>query len=267
MSLVWIDRMAVDVRGDGEAVVFVHGLGGTGNVWTPLLPVLSRWRCVRPDLPGAGRSHKAYALGESTPHRGKVSATTHADALRRICESLGITRAHVVGHSFGTIIAQHLAAETPQLVKSLALFGALAEPPEGMRDNMYGRAPVAREQGMAGIAEGISDFALSASTKQTQPVTVAFVRECVGAQDAEGFARNCEALASAKSARLELIRCPVLVVNGDEDQVTVLSGARHLAERLPNARVEVFSRCGHWPMLERAAESQRALRDFLQSVR
>jgi pimeloyl-ACP methyl ester carboxylesterase len=267
VSLVWIDLMAVDVRGDGDAIVFVHGLGGTGNVWTPLLPALSRWRCVRPDLPGAGRSHKAYALGESTPHRGKISATTHADALRRICESLGITRAHVVGHSFGTIIAQHLAADAPQLVRSLALFGALAEPPQGMRDNMVGRAPVAREQGMAGIAEGISDFALSTSTKQTQPVTVAFVRECVGAQDAEGFARNCEALATAKSARLELIRCPVLVVNGDEDQVTPLQGARHLAERLTQARVEVFSRCGHWPMLERAAESQRALRDFLQSVR
>jgi pimeloyl-ACP methyl ester carboxylesterase len=267
MSLVWIDRMAVDVRGEGEAVVFVHGLGGSLNVWTPLLPALPRHRCVRPDLPGAGRSNRAYALGESTPHRGKLSVATHADAVRRVCESLGITRAHIVGHSFGTIIAQHLAAETPQLVRSLALFGALAEPPQGMRDNMSGRAPVAREQGVFGIAEGISDFALSASTKQSQPVTVAFVRECVGSQDAEGFARNCEALAQAKSARLELIRCPVLIVNGDEDQVTPVSGARHLSERLSQSRVEVFSRCGHWPMLERSAESQRALRDFIQSVR
>ena len=114
---------------------------------------------------------------------------------------------------------------------------------------------------------GISDFALSASTKQAQPVTVAFVRECVGAQDPEGLAKNCLALAEAEGARTELIRCPVLVVNGDEDQVTPLSGARQLADRLADARVEVFSRCGHWPMLERPAESQRALRDFLERVR
>jgi 3-oxoadipate enol-lactonase len=267
MSQLWFERMAIDVRGEGEAVLFVHGLGGTGNVWTPLLPALRGYRCVRPDLPGAGRSSRAYDLGEATPHRGRISAETHAAALKRLCASLGITGAHVVGHSFGTIIAQHLAADAPGLVKSLALFGALAEPPQGMRDNMVGRAPVAREQGMAGIAEGISEFALSASTKETQPVTVAFVRECVGAQDAEGFARNCEALAAARSARLELIRCPALIVNGDEDQVTVLSGARALAAKLPQARVEVFGRCGHWPMLERAAESQRALRDFLRSVR
>ena len=85
----------------------------------------------------------------------------------------------------------------------------------------------------------------------------------IGAQDAEGYARNCEALAAAKSARLELIRCPTLIVNGDEDEVTRAVGARQLAERLVNARVEVFSRCGHWPMFERRAESQRELRDFL----
>ena len=267
MSLVWVDRMAVDVRGEGDAVVFIHGLGGSLNAWTPLLPALPRSRLVRMDLPGAGRSSKAYALGESTPHGGKISVSTHADAVRRVCESQGITHAHVVGHSFGTIIAQHVAAQTPALVRSLTLFGALAEPPQGMRDTMKARAPVAREQGLFGIAEGTSDFSLSASSKQTQPVTVAYVREAIGAQDPEGYARNCEALAGATSARLELIRCPTLIVNGDEDQVTPLSGARHLAERLVNARVEVFSRCGHWPMFERAAESQRALRDFIQSVR
>jgi 3-oxoadipate enol-lactonase len=267
MSVVWVDRMLVDVRGDGDAIVFIHGLGGSVNAWTPLLPALTPWRCVRMDLPGAGRSHKAYALGESTPHGGKLSVAVHADAVRRICESQGITRAHFVGHSFGTIIAQHVAAETPSLVRSLALFGALDEPPQNLRNVMTGRAPVAREQGLFAIAEGTSEFSLSASSKQAQPVTVAYVREAIGASDAEGYARNCEALAAATSARLELIRCPTLIVNGDEDQVTVLSGARQLAERLVNARIEVFSRCGHWPMFERPAESQRALKDFLQSVR
>ena len=49
MSLVWIDRMAVDVRGEGDAIVFIHGLGGSLNAWTPLLPALSRSRLVRMD--------------------------------------------------------------------------------------------------------------------------------------------------------------------------------------------------------------------------
>jgi pimeloyl-ACP methyl ester carboxylesterase len=270
MSIAWIDRMAVDVRGpaDGaEAIVFIHGLGGSMNAWTPLLPALGRWRCVRPELPGAGRSRKAYALGEATPHGGKLSAEVHADAVLRVCAALGIGRAHVVGHSFGTIIALHLAERAPERVKSLTLFGAMAEPVPAQRENMRARAVAAREQGMFEIAEGISEFALSASSKQAQPVTVAYVRDSIAAQDAEGFARNCIALAEARAARLELIRCPALVVNGDEDAVTPLSGARALAERLSNARVEVLNRCGHWPMLERPLESQRALRDLLERVR
>jgi pimeloyl-ACP methyl ester carboxylesterase len=273
MSIAWIDRMAVDVRGPGDAaetLVFIHGLGGSMNAWTPLLPVLGRHRCVRPELPGAGRSRKAYALAESTPHRGHLSAETHADAVLRICESLGIARAHFVGHSFGTLIAQHIAAREPQRVKSLCLFGALIEPAQAMRDAMRARAALAREQGTQGvfeIAEGISNNALSASTRETQPVTVAYVRDSISAQDPEGLARNCIALGEARAARLEFIACPVLVVNGDEDVVTPLSGARQLVDRLPNARIEVLSRCGHWPMLERTAESQRALRDFIERVR
>ncbi len=267
MALTWVDKMAVDVRGEGEAVVLIHGLGGSLNAWTSLLPALTRWRCVRPELPGAGRSVKAYDLGEATPHRGHISDQTHADAVLRVFEALGITSAHVVGHSFGTLIAQHVAAKAPKKVKSLSLFGALLEPPETMRANMHARARAAREQGVFDIAEAISNAALSASSREQLPVAVAYVRDSIGSQDPEGLARNCTALAEAKRARLELIDCPVLIVNGDEDVVTPLAGARDLARQLRQCRVEVFGRCGHWPMIERPLESQRALRDFLQSVR
>jgi 3-oxoadipate enol-lactonase len=267
MSLIWVDRMAVDVRGEGDAIVFVHGLGGSLNAWTPLLPVLSRWRCVRPELPGAGRSNKAHALGEATPHAGKISAETHADSLIRICESLGVSRAHFAGHSFGTIIALHVAAKAPNLVRSLSLFGAMAQPVPVQRENMRKRAVAAREQGMFEIAEAISQASLSASTRETQPNTVAYLRESIGAQCAEGFARNCFALADAQSARLDLISCPTLIVNGDEDVVTPLSGARDLAKQLKDARVETLSRCGHWPMFERGSECQRLMRDFIERVR
>jgi len=273
MTLTWVDRMAVDLRGPTDAagtVVFVHGLGGSVNAWTPLLPVLSRWHCVRPELPGSARSNRAYALGEATPHRGRLGADTLAGAVLRVFDALGIARAHLVGHSFGTLVAQHVAAREPSRVQSLALFGALAEPSPPMRDAMRARAALARERGVEGmseIADAVSQAALSASTREAQPVAVACVREMLAAQDPEGYARNCLALAEATAAPLESLRCPVLVVGGDEDIVTPLSGARQLAERLPHARIEVLPRCGHWPMFERVAESQRALRDFLERQR
>ena len=267
MTIVWIDKMAVDTRGEGDAVVMVHGLGGSMNAWTPLLPALARHRVVRVELPGSARSRHAYALADSAPAGGALSMEVFADSVIRVCAVLGITNAHFVGHSMGTIVCQHIATKSPSLVRSLALFGALAEPYPDMREGMVQRAAVARSEGMFDIAEGISSYALSPSSFEAQPVTVAYVREGIAAQDPEGFARNCLALAEATATRIELIRCPVLLVSGDEDRVTPLSGARALADKLADARVEVLSRCGHWPMLERAAESQRLLRDFLARVR
>jgi 3-oxoadipate enol-lactonase len=261
VSVAWVDRMAVDTRGDGDAVLFVHGLGGSMNVWLPLLPALGRRRCVRVDLPGAGRSRRAHAVADSAP---PLTTQAHVDALLRVCKALGLPRVHLVGHSYGTLIAQHMAVQAPERVRSLALFGALLEPTEAMRQGMRERAAAARGRGeLFDIAEAVAEAALSTSTREQQPVTLAFVRECVGAQDPEGLARNCLALAEAVAARHEQLRCPVLLVNGDEDTVTPLSAARQLGARLPDARVESLARCGHWPMLERAAECQRLLRDFI----
>ena len=56
MALHLIDRMAVDDDGEGDAVVCLHGLGGSSNTWTPLMGALARHRVLRPDLPGSGRS-------------------------------------------------------------------------------------------------------------------------------------------------------------------------------------------------------------------
>ena len=267
MAVQYVDRMAVDVRGEGDALLFIHGLGGSMNAWTPLLPALSRHRCVRIEMPGSARSHAAYALDEHTPHKGQLSIAVFVDAVRRVCDALGITRAHVVGHSLGTITAQHLAVSAPGLVRSLTLFGAMAEALPAQRVAMLERAKVARSEGMFGIAEGISAAALSASTRENNALAVAYVRESVAAQPAEGFARSCIALAQSTAAPAHAITCPVLIVNGDEDVVTPLSGARQLAAQLRDARVEALSRCGHWPQLERTPECQRLLRDFVEHTR
>jgi 3-oxoadipate enol-lactonase len=267
MAVQYVDRMAVDVRGEGDTLLFIHGLGGSMNAWVPLLPALSRQRCVRVDMPGSARSHAAHLLDEHTPHKGQLSIAVFVDALLKVCELLGVTRAHVVGHSLGSITAQHLAAQAPKLVRSLTLFGAMAEAMPAQRLAMRERAAVARSEGMFGIAEGVSTMALSASTRESNPLAVAYVRESVMAQPPEGFARSCLALAESSAAPAHQIDCPVLIVNGDEDVVTPLSGARQLAAQLRDARVEALSRCGHWPQLERTPECQRLLRDFVEHAR
>lgn len=258
MSQRYIERIAVESDGEGTPVVLLHGLGGSSNLWLPLLPALARHRAVRMDLPGSARSSHAHAL-----QRGALSIATMAEAVARVCAALSIERAWFIGHSLGTLLCQHLAATHSALVQGLVLFGALPAPPDAARTPLKQRAARARAEGMTGVADAVAQASLSAHSRASQPVTVTLVRELLMAQDPECYARSCEALAEAQPADLGVIQCPVLLVTGDEDAIAPPQVARDMAARLAKARVEVLSRCGHWTPLERIPECARLLGDFL----
>lgn len=264
MALHTMGRVAVEDEGEGDAVVCVHGLGGSSNTFTPLMPVLAHHRVLRLDLPGSGRSQAV---------EGPISIASLVDAVRLACDRLGVARAHFVGHSLGTIVCQHLAVQAPALVRSLALFGPLMAPPDGARTAIRARAAKARSEGVAGmhdITATLLKSALSAETRERQPLAVAFVRESLMRQDGPAYARVCEALADAEPALVGSIACPVLLVTGDEDGVAPPQAVRALGERLhasPGVRVVVLPRCGHWTPIERVPECQAELRAFLAGQR
>jgi pimeloyl-ACP methyl ester carboxylesterase len=253
LSTQIIERMAVEVEGEGDPVIFVHGLGGTSNTFTPQMAVYAgRMRTVRVDLPGSGRS----------PAAGKLSIQGFVDAVVRMAKVLGIERAHLVGHSMGTIVCQHLAVQLPRLARSLALLGPVLAPGDAARKSLKERAGRARVEGMAPIADALVEAALSADTRASQPVVVALVREIMMRQDPEGYARTCEALSETAAADIARIGCPTLLITGDEDATSPPSEVRAMAARIAGARAAVFGRCGHWASFERAAEVTGALKEF-----
>lgn len=263
MSLHLFDRVAVEDEGDGDAVVCVHGLGGSSNTFTPLMPALARHRVVRIDLPGSGRSQRA---------EGALSIARYVDCVQSACVRLNVARAHFVGHSMGTIVLQHLAVAAPKLVRSLALFGPLIAPPDAARTAIRARAAKARGgvAGMHEIAAALLNAAISADTRARLPLAVSFVRESLMRQDGDAYARSCEALADAQGAAVDAIAAPVLLVTGDADAVAPPQAVRALADKLHGAssvRVVVLPRCGHWTPVERPDECQRELRDFLGAIR
>ena len=256
MSTQFVERVAVEIDGAGDAVLMIHGLGGTSNIWTPLLPALSRFRTVRPDLPGSGRSHRV---------EGPLSMDSYVRSLMRVCGAASVERAHVVAHSMGTIVALHLAVLEPRLVRSLALFGPLTAPPDVNRGPIRARAARARgegEPGMQEIADATVQAGTSTETRNRRPVAVAAVRESVMRQHPEGYARSCEALSEAQPADVAKIACPVLLVTGDEDMVAPPQAVRAIGEKIPGARVEVLSRCGHWTIYEKPDECSELLGRF-----
>jgi 3-oxoadipate enol-lactonase len=250
--------MAVEVDGEGDAVLMIHGLGGTSNTWAPLMPALGRFRTIRPDLPGSGRSHRV---------EGALSIDGFVQAVRHATVAVGADRAHVVAHSMGTIVAAHLAVEEPRLVRSLVLFGPLLAPPDPARTAIRARGQKAIGEGVEGmqaIADALLQTAVSADTRARQRTAVAFVRETLMRQDPDGYGRTCAALADAQPADTTHITCPTLLVTGDEDAVAPPQAVRSMGEKIAGCRVEVLRGCGHWTPVERPAECTDLLSRFLQ---
>ncbi len=245
--------MAVEIAGDGAPVICIHGLGGTSNSFTPQMPVLATMRAIRPDLPCSGRSANTE----------KPSIGSFAAAIARLADLLGVKSAHFIGHSLGTLICQHLAADRPELVRSLMLIGALIEPARTARDGLRQRAKAARSAGMTDIADAIVQNAMAADSRSRHPIAAAFVRETIMRQCPEGYARTCEALAEANAANHQRIHCPALIINGEDDGVATPSTARELAERIAGAKAVILPRCGHWATIERPDEINAELRRFI----
>lgn len=258
MSTVSTTRVVADVDGEGSPIVFVHGLGGTSNTFQTLLGALHGFRCVRPDLPGSGRS--------KLPHQ-PLSIASMVEAVVEAMKSFGASPAHLVGHSMGTIVCQHIAAQMPELVKSLTLFGPILEPGDSARQRIRERAQIARSQGMGVVADAAAAAGLSSSSKAHNTLGIAFVRESHMRQDAEGFVQTCEALASATAADLRLIRCPALIVTGSEDAVAPPAAAQAMAEKIKGSKLKVLDQCGHWTPVEKPQDCAKLLSEFVRSTR
>lgn len=249
-------ELAVEVDGEGPAVLLVHGLGGTSNFYQPLADALvDRFQVIRVDSAGAGRS--------PVPENADISVESHADDLAAVLDALGVASARVVGHSMGTLVVRSLAARHPDKVSALVLLGAVREPADAGRQAQRDRAATLREQGTPAVAPGIVANALSETTHRDRPEVTAFVRELVMRQDAEGYARNCEALAAATDPGPIDKKLPLLLITGEDDKVGPPEASHELARGHGDAAVEILPGVGHWTALEAARQTNDHLVKFL----
>jgi 3-oxoadipate enol-lactonase len=248
-------KLQFDELGSGPALFLVHGLGATSNLWGGVVPTLARqFRVICPDLRGSGRSN-----------RGASAITTDelCSDLLELADRLGIDKAHWIGHSYGSVIVQHLAVQQPPRTLSIGLIGPIQSASEPARAALTARAAKARAEGLAEIGNATVQVGTSADTKSHRPEVAAFVREMVMRQDPESYAMTCEAVARTPAAAIEQISCPALVVTGDEDNTSPPPVAKAIADKLGGARFQILSRCGHWTPVERSGELTALLTNFL----
>jgi pimeloyl-ACP methyl ester carboxylesterase len=117
---VQVDGRTVHYRigGKGPAVLLIHGYADTGEMWTPLAPMLAKdHEVIVPDLPGLGQSRPESSSA-------KYDMASVARSLHALMLSLDVHRADVVGHDIGLMVAYAYAAQFPSEVTKLALMDA-----------------------------------------------------------------------------------------------------------------------------------------------
>lgn len=220
--------IAYDREGAGPAAVFIHGMAGSRIVWNHVAPRLADvLTVVLYDCRGHGSSSrpKSYTLRD------------HVEDLAALLDHMGFERAHVIGHSMGSFIAQAFALDHPDRCDRLVLISTRSGPAPGtQRQLIAGRGGVP-------VKEFIG--------RKTPLLTVVGRMKGYPAPDPDVVRTASRALANFDLRdRLGEIRAPTLILQGDEDRITPLAAARETAAGIPGATLEVLEGYGHFLHVE-----------------
>ena len=254
-----IDGKPLHVKQTGDKsglpAVFIHGLGGAVDYWTPLVssPSLQSWNCLLFDLEGHGLS--------PTVPSSKLSIESFASDVKSLCSESGITGVTLVAHSMGCLVALKCAEENPDLVSKLILVGPPPNPlPEAGVQGSQARAALVRAEGMDAVVDAVSTAGTSDRTKSSNLVALSAVRTSLLGQASEGYAKACTALAESPTLDLGSIKAKTVIITGAEDKVSspqVCEGYKH---KLPNVvHVELLEDVGHWHVFEDPAGVLRGI--------
>ena len=253
--------------GDGDPVILLHGgeFGVSAEIgWEATIPALAaRYRVLAPDMLGFGQSAKVVDFND-----GRGMRIRH---IARFCDELGIGSAHFIGNSMGAInLLVDATSESPVLpMRSLVA--------------ICGGGEIQRNQHMEALYD--YDATLPAMRRIVEalfhdpkyPADEAYVARryessiVPGAWETLAAARFRRPGASpppAPSSRraYERVAVPALVVEGACDKLLPPGWAKEIADQLPDGRSTVIEAAGHCPQLERSADVNAVLLDFLASV-
>ena len=235
------------------AVVFLHGAGFDHTTWA----LHSRWFAhhgfgvLAPDLPGHGRS-----AGAPLP-----TIADMADWTASLLDAAGVSKAHLIGHSMGSLIALETAARHPARVSALSLIGTAATMTVGpdllkaAEANEHDAVDMVSIWGLGYQAELGGSLAPGLWMHSGAQRVLEQCRPGVLFNDLSACNAYQNALATAAS-----VTVTATLILGERDMMTPARAGKALAAALPNARTIVLPGAGHMMMVEQPDELLAALR-------
>ena len=255
-------ELAVDVRGEGVPVLFVHGFPFDRTVWRHQLAALARVRRIALDLRGVGGSG-------APPASDGYALARYADDLVAVLDHVGVRDAVLCGLSMGGYVIFELLRRHPERVKALILADTKVEPDSA--DAKRGRdelAALAEREGPDAVIERLLPRLLAPTTHAAQPEVVAQVREMARRWSVPGLVGALRTLRDRPDSTdtLRGVHVPALVLVGSEDAIATPAAARSMAQLVPGAEYHVVPAAGHLAPLEQPLATSRIVADFLSAL-
>ncbi len=255
-------QLAYTDEGRGTPIVFLHAFPLNRAMWEPQVRALSgRFRVITVDL----RGH-----GDSEAQLWNFSLSQYADDVHALLEHMKIPQAVLVGLSMGGYVLFAFYRQYPLQARALILADtrAQADTEEG-RQGRRGMAQAAFTQGHVPVVDTMLPKLLSPESREGRPELVARVTEMITSTPISGIIVDCMAMADRPDflPLLKDIACPTLVVVGDKDQATPPADARTIVEGIKGAKLEIISGAAHLSNLEQPQGFNRAVADFVGSLK
>jgi pimeloyl-ACP methyl ester carboxylesterase len=242
-------RTRVEVRGDGPPLLLINGIWGELTAWSRVMPWLSGFRTIAFNAPGIGDT-------EIPPYPMSLPALAHFAV--SVLDAVGVRRAHVLGISFGGIVAQQVATIAPPRVDRLVLVSTTSglmhlpgQPVALLR--LVSPLPTSRTGAAAGRTFG--------GRIRRDPAVLQRLQ--LGApRSVEAYWHRLSGLTGWWGAPWS-IRQPSLVLTGDDDPIVPPANSRILASMIPDSRLEVVPGGGHLMLFDSPAEVGPRVARFL----
>ncbi len=252
-------RIAVEYAGDGEPVIFMHGIGGNRRNWRDQIPAFAKhFKAVAWDARG---------YGDSDDYEGPLNFHSYADDVVRVLDHFGVERGNLVGLSMGGRIAMEFAARYPDRLKTLVLCDT--------HKGFAGLSPEARAAFIASRKEPLMNG------KEPKDIAGPVAKTLIGpnaSKDAfealvdsmsrlhkESYIKSIEASVTM-DVRTDLgnIKVPTLVVVGSADRLTTVDAARSIAGDIPGAELSIIDNAGHLVNIEEPQKFNAIVIDYLR---
>lgn len=254
--------------GVGHPVVLLHGSGPGASAHTNfaenLAPLAEHFRVIAIDMPGWGESDT------QTEETGR----DHVAALIAFLDALGIEKAALVGNSMGGMTAVTTAINHPERVSHLITMGAPAPstllfsagngPSEGMSVLLHAYREPTPENMKRLVEVMVYDLAMATDELAAARSEAAMSRpDHLESWNSQFAGPPSMPPYFQLAGRMREISAPTMIIHGRDDRVVAMENGLHLVTQIPDSRLVVLNRCGHWAQIEHAVEFNRLVTSFV----